>query len=80
MARSAIGMVLAQWRPVNPKHPTKPDSFKQPAYIRSKHAIQTSQRLKEFQSCVQEKLSGTHPGTQKAVREALARAAQECRV
>lgn len=52
---------------------------KQPNYARSKISIQTSSRLKAFQSCVATQMSGKHFGDRIAVRSALKAAAASCR-
>lgn len=72
MARkSAIGLVLSQMIPVDP-------SGSQPMYIRSKRAIQTSGRLREFQTCVADELEGQTFEGPAEVREAFGNAASSC--
>jgi len=68
-------MILSQWEPVEVTRGVP----KQPNYARSKHSIQTSTRLKAFQSCVASQLAGKSFGNRVAVREALKAAAQTCR-
>jgi len=72
--RSALTAVMAQQIPVMPQK----GELRQPAYFRSKRSVQTSGRLKAFQSCVAGKLSGTHPANRAAVRSAFASAAKGC--
>lgn len=72
MARkSAIGLVLSQMIPVDP-------SGSQPVYIRSKRSIQTSSRLRQFQTCVADEMEGQTFGSRSAVREAFGNAASGC--
>lgn len=72
MARkSAIGLVLSQMIPVDP-------SGSQPTYIRSARSIQTSGRLREFQTCVADEMEGKNFGSRAEVREAFADAASGC--
>lgn len=75
MAKSAIKYVLAQEEVVVPSKGTP----LQPSYARSKRSIQTSARLKNFQSCVANKLAGQHFGDRMAVRNAFKSAAASCR-
>ncbi|MDD3492764.1 MAG: hypothetical protein PHU95_00715 [Candidatus Thermoplasmatota archaeon] len=70
--RSAMGLVLAQWLPVNPS------KGGQPAYYRSKHAVQTSGRLKRFQGCVAGKMAGKKFTDREAVKNAFKGAVREC--
>ena len=77
MPRSAFGMVASQQIPVVPKPDDK--GYKQPPYIRSTHAVQTSSRLIEFQQCVANAMAGKHFPDRGAVREALAAAAKACK-
>jgi len=51
----------------------------QPPYYRSKHSIQTSAKLKRFQSCVGTKLQGKTFADRGAVRAAFKSAAQSCK-
>lgn len=74
MAKSAIKYVLAQEEAVVPSKGTP----LQPGYVRSKRSIQTSSRLKEFQSCVASKMAGQHYGDRMAVRNAFKSAASSC--
>lgn len=72
MARkSAMGLVLSQMIPVDP-------DGGQPPYYRSARSIQTSSRLREFQSCVGDELRDKSFADQQAVKEAFADAAQGC--
>lgn len=72
MARkSAIGLVLSQMIPVDP-------SGSQPMYIRSKRAIQTSGRLRQFQTCIADEMEGQTFSDRAAVRDAFASAASSC--
>lgn len=72
MARkSAIGLVISQMIPVDP-------DGSQPMYIRSKRAIQTSGRLREFQTCVADEMEGQTFQSRSAVRDAFASAASGC--
>lgn len=72
MARkSAIELVLSQMIPVDP-------DGSQPTYIRSKRAIQTSSRLREFQTCVADEMDGQTFGSRADVRDAFANAAGSC--
>jgi hypothetical protein len=75
MGKSALPIVASQQEVV---YPSKGVPL-QPAYVRGKHSIQTSSRLKSFQACVAAKLAGSHPGSRMAVRDALKGAAQSCR-
>lgn len=68
-------MILSQWEPVQVTRGT----LKQPNYSRSKHSIQTSDRLKTFQSCVAAQMSGKKFSDRLAVRAALKSAAASCR-
>lgn len=72
MARkSAIDLVLSQMIPVDP-------DGSQPTYIRSARSIQTSSRLRGFQSCVADEMEGKSFGSRADVREAFADAAGGC--
>lgn len=72
MARkSAMGLVLSQMIPVDP-------DGSQPPYYRSARSIQTSSRLRSFQTCVGDELEGQSFPDQAAVREAFRDAAQNC--
>lgn len=72
MARkSAIGLVLSQMIPVDP-------DGSQPTYIRSKRSIQTSSRLRQFQTCVADQLEGQTFSDRAAVRDAFSSAAGSC--
>jgi len=72
MARkSALPLVISQMIPVDPKGG-------QPAYYRSKRSVQTSSRLKSFQSCMAEKLQGKTYSNREEVRAAFASAAKSC--
>lgn len=70
--KSAMGLVLSQQIPVDP-------SGSQPPYFRSKRSVQTSGRLRAFQTCISDALEGQTFGSRGAVREAFAQAAQDCR-
>ena len=48
------------------------------AVIRSKRNRVASPRLKAFNSCIADKLAGTHPGSRSAAKEALKAAAHAC--
>lgn len=73
MARkSALPLVLSQMIPVYPKKG-------QPPYYRSKHSIQTSSKLKAFQSCVGDELRGKKFADRKAVKAAFTSAANKCK-
>jgi len=65
---------MTQQIPVVPQR----GELRQPPYFRSKRTVQTSPRLKAFQSCVAAALSGKKPGSRAAVRSAFASAAKEC--
>jgi hypothetical protein len=72
MARkSAIELVLSQMIPVDP-------DGSQPTYIRSARTIQTSSRLREFQTCVADEMEGQTYGSRSDVRDAFANAASSC--
>lgn len=72
MARkSAIGLVLSQMIPVDP-------DGSQPMYIRSKRAIQTSSRLRQFQTCVADEMEGKTFSDRASVRDAFSDAANGC--
>jgi hypothetical protein len=72
MARkSAIELVLSQMIPVDP-------DGSQPTYIRSARTIQTSSRLREFQTCVADEMEGQTYGSRGDVRDAFASAASSC--
>ena len=70
--RSALPYVLGQMIPVYPKGG-------QPPYYRSKRSIQTSARLKRYQSCVAEEMRNKTFPNRRAVREAFKAAAHKCR-
>jgi hypothetical protein len=73
MGKSALRLVLAQCQVVAPQ---KGD---QPPYVRSKHSIQTSSKLKRHQRCVAEALrKKKFPGGRAAVRKAFKAASEEC--
>jgi len=57
---------------------TKGD-LRQPSYSRGPHTRSTSRHLLSFRSCMQEALSGKHPGSRSGVRSAFRSAAQACR-
>ena len=67
--------ILSQWEPVFVTRGVP----KQPDYARSKHSVQTSPRLKAFQSCVASSLAGKKFANRIEVRNALASAAASCR-
>lgn len=72
MARkSAMGLVLSQMIPVDP-------DGSQPMYYRSKRSVQTSSRLREFQTCVADEMEGQTFADRAAVRKAFASAASSC--
>lgn len=71
MGRSALPLVLSQLTVVNPRGG-------QPAYVRSKRSIQTSAKLKRFQSCVGNEMSG-QKGDRAAIRAAFTKAAKKCK-
>lgn len=72
MARkSAIELVLSQMIPVDP-------DGSQPTYIRSARTIQTSSRLRQFQTCIADEMEGQTFGSRGAVRDAFEEAAQGC--
>lgn len=72
MARkSAMGLVLSQMIPVDP-------DGSQPMYYRSKRSVQTSSRLREFQTCVADQMEGQTFQNRAAVRDAFASAASSC--
>lgn len=72
MARkSAIDLVLSQMIPVDP-------DGSQPTYIRSARSIQTSSRLRQFQTCIADEMEGQTFQNRAAVREAFANAANGC--
>lgn len=72
MARkSAIDLVLSQMIPVDP-------DGSQPTYIRSARSIQTSSRLRQFQTCVADEMEGQTFGSRADVRDAFANAASGC--
>lgn len=72
MARkSAIELVLSQMIPVDP-------DGSQPTYIRSSRTVQTSSRLREFQTCVADEMEGKTFGDRASVREAFSEAASGC--
>lgn len=75
MSKSAIKYVLSQEEVVVPAKGTP----LQPGYVRSKRSVQTSSRLREFQSCVASKLAGQHFGDRMAVRNAFKSAASSCK-
>lgn len=75
MAKSSIKYVLSQSEAVVPSKGTP----LQPSYVRSKRSVQTSTRLKEYQSCVASKLAGQHFGDRMAVRAAFKSAASSCK-
>jgi hypothetical protein len=74
MARLSTN-ILSQWEPVFVTRGVP----KQPDYARSKHSIQTSPKLKAFQSCVASSLAGKKFANRIEVRSALASAASSCR-
>jgi hypothetical protein len=78
MGKSAYRLLLkaAKIHPVAPRPDSK--GVQQPPYLRSGTAIQTSPRLKRFQSCMARKLAGQKPGSRLAARERFAAAAREC--
>jgi hypothetical protein len=57
--------------------PSKGD-MRQPAYSRGPKTRSTSNRLLSFRSCIQQNLSGKHPGSRAAIRSAFASAAHAC--
>lgn len=69
--KSAMGLVLSQQIPVDP-------SGSQPPYFRSKRSVQTSGRLREFQTCVADEMEDQNFSNRAAVREAFAEAASNC--
>jgi len=79
MGKSAFRILLkgAKIHPVAPRVDKK--GVQQPPYLRSGTAVQTSRRLKLFQSCVANKMAGQRLGSRMAVRERLATVARECR-
>lgn len=72
MGRSALGLVLSQLSVVNPRGG-------QPAYVRSKRSIQTAPRLKRFQACISDMMSGKKYGSRADVHDAFSSAAKSCR-
>ena len=70
--RSAMNQVLSQQLPVYPKGGQSP-------YYRSKHSVQTSSRLKKFQACVANAMTGKKFTDRPAVREAFTKAAKACK-
>lgn len=72
MGRTALPLVLSQLTVVNPKGG-------QSAYVRSRRSIQTSPRLKRFQSCIGDMMSGKKYGSRADVHEAFSSAAKSCR-
>lgn len=72
MARkSAMGLVLSQMIPVDP-------DGSQPMYYRSKRSVQTSSRLREFQTCIADAMEGQTFGSRSEVRDAFSSAAGSC--
>lgn len=72
MARkSAMGLVLSQMIPVDP-------DGSQPMYYRSKRSVQTSSRLREFQTCIADEMEGQTFGNRQDVRDAFGNAAGSC--
>ena len=67
---ASINLVASRWRPVATKDGK--------VYIRSKHSVQTSPRLRRFKACMRDKLKGTSPGTQAAAWSAFSNAAGSC--
>lgn len=61
---------------VNPSSP-KNGGIKQPRYTRGSANHQTSKRLKQYQSCIAEKMSG-QSGSRSDIREAFRQAANSC--
>lgn len=74
MGKSALPIVASQQIPVYPRKGVPI----QPAYTRSKRSIQTSSRLKAFQSCVASKMSGK-TGSRMDIRAAFTSAAKGCK-
>jgi len=72
MAKSAIKLVLSQMEVVDPQ------KGGQPTYVRSKRSVQTSSRLRSFQSCIANALEGKTYSNRAAVREAFTKAAKSC--
>lgn len=72
MARkSALNLVLSQMIPVDP-------DGSQPAYYRSKRAVQTSSELISYQQCVADRMEGENFNSQSEVRDAFESAANSC--
>ena len=69
--KSALGLVLAQMIPVDPKGG-------QPTYFRSKHSVQTSSRLAKHQACVADGMSGKKFGSRAAVHTAFSEVSKSC--
>ncbi len=68
---ASINLVASRWRPVATKTGL--------VYIRSKHSVQTSPRLRAFKQCMREKLTGTSPGNQSGAWANFKAAAQDCK-
>lgn len=74
MGKSALKLVLAQSQVVAPQ---KGD---QPPYVRSRHSVQTSPKLKRHQRCVADALRGQEfPGGRAEVRKAFKAASEKCK-
>lgn len=72
MGRTAIPLVLSQLMVVDPKG-------EQPVYVRSKRSIQTSAKLRRFQACMSNELTGETHADRKSVRTAFTSAAKKCK-
>lgn len=73
MGKSAIKLVLSQLQVVAPQ---KGD---QGPYVRSRHSVQTSARLRRHQTCVGAELRGKSFSNRDAARRAFAAASAKCR-
>lgn len=71
MGKSALPLVLSQLTVVNPPNGSP--------YVRSKRSIQTSPKLKAYQSCIRQTMRGQRYGSQAEASRAFSAAASSCR-